>query len=236
MMLARLFWGGVLLAVAAGPANAQDPAFAKSLADLEKAFPAPTPAEMAAPALETLQATARADKSCVPTGVVMKPAMSASATLVVTNWIGSKQVSNGWTAYGRPQGCSAKVPTRFVVLRLPTGELIARIVNIGESLTPPSMMSDSAIVLAATLAVGAIKKAHPGCTGIEGLRMEESRVASRSPDLGPDFRGQRYRGSWEEVWTFSQCGHRAEIPISFVNDGQGGARFSADERRAKPLD
>lgn len=234
-MLKKILFAAALAAAAwAGPAAAQDPAFAKALADIEKAVPAPAPAEMAKPALETLQAIARSEKACVPTGVAMDPAASASATLLVAQLIGAKQIRNGWTAYGRPQGCPPKAPTRFLVFRMASGELLLRVVNVGESLTPPSMMRDSSAAVAFA-ALAAIRKADPACAGPEGMRMEETRIVSRSPDLGADFHGQRYSGSWREAWTFSVCGHRAEVPVTFVNDGQGGASWTVDERQAKVL-
>lgn len=223
------------VAAAAAPAAAQDPEFVKALAEIDRAVPAPPPAEMAPRALETLQAIARTEKVCVPTGVAMDAAASASATQHIASYIGSRQVSNGWTAYGRPQGCPGGAPTRFLVLRLPTGDLYVRVVNVGESLMAPMAMAEASPVISVA-AMAAIQKAHPDCQGIEGLKMEETRISSRSPDLGPDFRGQRYKGSWEEVWTFSQCGHRAEVLVGFVTDGQGGVRWTADERRVKALD
>lgn len=219
----------------AAPAAAQEPAFATALAEIDKAAPAPSPADMAPPALETLRALAAQEKSCVPTGVVMDRAASASASRTIATLIGGKKIVNGWTAYGRPQGCPARFPTRFMVLRLPDGKLIARVVNVGESLTAPDLMRESSFAVAVA-AMAAIQKAHPDCKGMEGLQMAETRVSSRSADLGPDFHGQRYRGSWEEVWIFSQCGHRAEVPVTFVTDGQGGAQWTADQRRVKTLD
>jgi hypothetical protein len=228
-----LFAAAAALAVA--PAAAQEPAFVAALAEIDKAAPAPSEAEMAAAALETLRAIAAKEKSCVPTGVTMGPAASASASRNIATFIGRKQIRNGWTAYGRPQGCPAPLPTRFLVLRLPDGKLLAAVVNLGESLTAPDLMRESSFAVAVG-AVGAIQKAHPDCKGIEGLQMAGSRVSSRSADLGPDFHSQRYRGSWEEIWTFSLCGHRAEVPVAFVADGRGGAQWTADERRVRVLD
>jgi hypothetical protein len=222
-------------ALAVAPAGAQEPAFVAALAEIDKAAPAPDVAETAPAALETLRAIAAKDKTCVPTGVTMAPAASASASRTIATLIGKKQIRNGWTSYGRPQGCPATVPTRFLILRLADGTLIARVVNTGESLTAPDLMRESSFAVAMA-AVGAIQKAHPDCKGIEGLQMGATRVSSRSADLGPDFHSQRYRGRWEEVWTFTLCGHRAEVPVTFVTDGAGGAQWTADERRARPLD
>jgi hypothetical protein len=233
--ISKAAWTVGALLAAAAPAAAQEPAFVAALAEIDRNVPAPTQAEMAPAALETLRAIAEKEKSCVPTGVAMQPAASASASRSIASMIGTRKIRNGWMAYGKPQGCPAKVPTRFLVLRMPDGLLIARVVNVGESLTAPDLMRASSFVVAVA-AMAAIHKAHPECQGIEGLRMEETRVSSRSSDLGPDFHSQRYRGGWEEVWTFSQCGHRAEVPVAFVTDGQGGARWTAEERRARALD
>jgi hypothetical protein len=217
------------------PAGAPDPAFVAALDQIDKAAPAPTEAEMAVAAIETLRAIAAKENSCVPTGVTVDRAASASASRSIATLTGRKEIRNGWTAYGRPQGCPAPAPTRFLMLRLADGKLIARAGNFGESLTAPDLMREASPAVAFA-AIGAIRKAHPDCQGIEGLQMGATRVSRRSADLGPDFHSQRYSGSWEEVWTFRVCSHSAEVPVTFVTDGNGGAQWSADERRAKALD
>lgn len=223
------------LALLASSADAQDPEFARAITAINAAAPAPAPAEVASAALATLQAMAKEKGGCAPTGVTADAPAAATSTALATQLIGAGQIKNAWTVYVRPQGCPADSPTRFILLRMTAGELLARVVNVGESLTPPSMMRDSSFAVALP-ALTMIQKAHPDCKSMDGLDMTGSRVMSRSADLGPDFYGSRYAGSWREAWTFSLCGHRAEVPISFVADGQGGARWTVEERETKLLD
>lgn len=223
------------LALLASPAAAQDPEFARVLAAINAANPAPAPAEVASASLETLQALAAKEGACTPTAIVAEAPAAATSTALVTQLIGARQIKNAWTVNVTPQGCTDAASTRLILMRMPAGELRAQVVNVGESLTPPSMMWDSSVA-AAMPAVTAIQKAHPDCKAITGLAMTGSRIVSRSDDLGPDFYGSRYAGSWQEAWTFSLCGHRAEVPITFVTDGQGGARWSVDERDARLID
>lgn len=224
-----------LAAAVAAPAAAQDAEFARAIAAIDAAAPAPTEAEIAAAALDILKAIAREKGGCSPTSVLAERPMPATSTALATQLIGSGQLKNVWTVYIRPRGCPAGGPIRFLLLRSSAGELIARKVNDGESLAPPSMMRDSSFVVAVA-ALTAIQKAHPKCKDTDDMQMEGSRVVSRSADLGPDFYGSRYAGSWKEAWTFSVCGHRAEVPITFVADGQGGARWTVQERETRLVD
>lgn len=231
-LLKKLIFIGASMAV---PAAAQDAEFARAIAAIAAAEPAPSAPEVAAAALDTMKAIAKERGGCAPASVSADTPAAATSTALATQLIGARQIKNAWTVYVRPQGCPAAAPTRFILLRMASGELLARVVNVGESLAAPSMMRDSSFVVAVA-ALGAIQKAHPDCKGPEGMEMESSRVASRSADLGPDFYGSRYAGSWKEVWTFKVCGHRAEVPITFTADGQGGARWAAHESETKLID
>jgi hypothetical protein len=231
-MLKNLVFVAALMAT---PAAAQDPAFARALAGINAATPAPTAAETEAAALDTLKAIAREKHGCAPTSVAADTPLPATSTALVAQLIGAGKIRNGWTVYVRPQGCPSAGPIRFILLRMAGGELLARVVNVGESLTAPSVMRDSSFAVAVP-AVTAIQKAHPECRTVEGLDMTNSRILSRSKDLGPDFYGSRYAGSWQEGWTFSVCGHSAEVPIAFTTDGQGGARWTVNATGARLID
>jgi hypothetical protein len=221
----------------AAPALAQDPEFARVVTAIDAAAPAPSASETSAAALDILKAIAKEKGGCSPTSVTADAPAAATSTALATQMIGARQIKNAWTVYVTAQGCPAKAaaPIRFLLLRMPSGELLARVVNVGESLAAPSMMRDSSFIVAVA-ALAAIQKAHADCKGMEGMEMESSRVVSRSPDLGPDFYGSRYAGSWKEAWTFSVCGHRAEVPITFTTDGQGGASWAAHEAETKLID
>jgi hypothetical protein len=220
---------------AATPAAAPDAEFARFVEATEAATPPPAAAEIDAGAIEILQEMARKNGGCVPTGVAMEPPQRAAATRLVAQMVRSGQIRNGWTAYGRPAGCAAPSRVRFIILRRSTGELLVRVVNIGESIASPSLMRDSSAIAAAA-AFAAVHKAHPDCAAPEATKMDRSRVVGKSSDLGPDYHGARYAGSWQEAWTFTVCNHRAEVPINFIADGQGGANWNIHADRAKLLD
>jgi hypothetical protein len=83
---------------------------------------------------------------------------------------------------------------------------------------------------------GRLAAAKPDCTESKDLDMVGARVISKSADLSPDWHGSRYAGSWTEGWTFSACGRRAEVPVTFTADGQGGANWNVRANEAKLLD
>ncbi|MEA3053226.1 MAG: hypothetical protein QOG72_2129 [Sphingomonadales bacterium] len=223
----------ILVALAA-PAAAQDADFARFVAQTNAATPPPATAEIAAGALVVLKAIAAEKKDCVPSAVAMEPPQTATSVRLATELIGAGKIKNAWTAYGRPQGCPAPAPTRFLVLRMADASLIVRVVNVGETIANPSLMRDSSFV-AAVAAVTAIQKAKPECDG-KDLDMVGTRVISKSADLSPDWHGSRYAGSWTEGWTFGACGRRAEVPITFTADGQGGANWNVRANDAKLVD
>jgi hypothetical protein len=226
---------GAMLLAGAAPPPGPDADFARFVEATETATPPPAVAEIKAGALDIVQQVARANGDCVPTDIEVEPVSPAAATPMVVQLVRSGEIKNGWTAYGRAKGCVAPARIRFILLRRSTGVLLVRIVNSGESLANPSLMRDSSTGVAMAALV-AIEKAHPDCSASQQMKMEGSRIVSRGADLGPDYHGAFYAGSWEEAWTFKLCGHSVEIPIGFVADGKGGANWSVHADQAKPLD
>lgn len=230
-MLRKLVFVALVLA---SPAAAQDAEFARFVERTSAAVPAPPVTEVGAGALDVLKAIAAEKKSCVPNGVAMEPPQSATAVRLAVELIGAGKIKNAWTAYGRIQGCPAQPPTRFLVLRMADGSLLVRVVNVGETLANPSLMRDSSFVVAFS-ALGAIRAVKPDCDG-KNLDMVSTRVISKSADLSADWHGARYAGSWTEGWTFSACGRRAEVPVTFTADGQSGANWNVRSTEAKLVD
>jgi hypothetical protein len=231
-MLKKLIF---IAAALAAPAAAQDADFARFVAQTNAATPPPAAAEIAAGALDVLKAIAAEKKSCVPISVAMEPAQTATSVRLTTDLIAAGKIKNAWTAYGRPQGCPSPAPTRFIVLRLADNSLIVRVINVGETIANPSLMRDSSFAVAVA-AVTAIQRAKPDCTDTKDLDMVGTRIISKSADLSPDWHGSRYAGSWTEGWTFSACGRRAEVPVTFTADGQGGANWNVKSNEAKVVD
>lgn len=222
-------------AALSAPAAAQDAQFTRFVEQTNEAVPPPDAAELTAAALDILKGVAAAKKRCVPTAVAMEPAQSATAVRFATELINGGQIRNAWTAYGMPQGCPSPARTRFLVLRMTDGSLLVRVVNVGETLANPSLMRDSSFVVAVA-AIDAIRKAKPDCTDPKDVDMAGTRVISKSRDLSPDWHGARYAGSWTEGWSFTACGRRAEVPITFTADGEGGANWSVAADKARLVD
>ena len=223
-----------MAAALASPAAAQDGEFARFVERTTAAVPPPAVTEVAAGALDVLKAIAAEKKSCVPTAVAVEPLRSATEVRLATELINAGKIKNAWTAYGRPQGCAAPAPTRFIVLRMADGSLLVRTVNVGETIANPSLMRDSSFAVAVT-ALAPIRAVKPDCDG-KDLDMVGTRVISKSADLSPDWHGARYAGSWTEGWTFSACGRRVEVPVAFTADGQGGANWNVRSTEAKLVD
>jgi hypothetical protein len=231
-MLKRLV---LTVAALASPVAAQDAEFTRLVEGANAAVKPPPVGDIAAGALVTMKALAAHEKSCVPTSVAIEPPRTAAADRVISDMIRAGRVKNGWTAYGRAQGCPPAVPTRFMILRMADGTLKVPAVNKGETLANPTLMRDSssAVAMAALLAV---RKVKADCTKPEDLAIENARVISKSADLSPDWHGARFAGSWKESWTIRACGRQAEVPLSFTADGVGGAYWTVHSSEAKLLD
>lgn len=218
--------------LAAAPAAAQDGEFVRFLERTNAEVPAPDAAEMAPVALALLQQLHREMERCVPTGVRMDAARPMTATRHMVEMIRAGEVRNGWTAYGRLDGCDEARPLLFIVLRPASGPLIVVPVTFGETIANPTLILDSRGP--ATMAAGAMaRQLVPGCPESGQAALDGMRVVSRSDDLGPDVYGVRYRGTWREAWTFSACGRRVELPITFTADGESGAGYSIHASEAR---
>lgn len=230
-MKIKALFVAIAIASGAGAATVQDSQYAAFVERTNVAAPPPSIEAMTPPALETLQAMARQEGRCVPSALVMEMPQTAIATLVVTRAVAAGQIKNGWTAYARPDGCPGAGRARFLILRMADDSLRALFVNEGESLANPSLMRDSSAG-AAMAAFGAVSAADPSCTG-DGMRMGPTRVAERGADLGANYHGVFYAGSWREIWTFTVCGRTVEVPVAFTADGQGGAHFNVRSTEAR---
>ena len=223
------------LAVAlTAPAPAQNADFAAMMRDVNARVAVPDMKAIRADALLTLQAIARKDSACVPSDVEIEKPTPATAVTIAVQGILSGKLKNLWMAYGRPIGCPKAEKTRFAILLLANDEIRVREVNKGEAIASMSLMRDSS-GLAALVAFTEIRKVEPACNG-SGMQMFGTRVISQGHDLSPDFYGARFKGSWVEGWTFGVCGRRAEVPVEFTADGQGGAQFHIKSGEMRLLD
>ena len=213
-----------IIALVAAALFGQEAEYAAFVERTNAAVPPPTIESISLVALATLQALRRQEGGCVPTGLTMDQPRTAIATFAISQGVASGQVRNGWTVYGRSLGCADAPPVRFMVLRMPDDQLRAIVVNDGETLANPSLMRDSSAP-AAIAAYQVVRTADAACDGSD-MRMGATRVAERGADLGDEYHGAFYSGSWSEIWTFVVCGRTVEVPITFTADGNGGAHYN----------
>jgi hypothetical protein len=214
-------------------AFAQDAAYRRFLEQTNAAAPAPSLQALQAQALDMLQGNARVEGRCAPSAVRLERLESATATRVITQGVRAGELRNGWTMYGRAEGCPQPYLAHFMVLRLADNSLRAVLVNEGETLTNPSLMRDMGH-LAALAATNLVRRTDPRCDGA-GLRMGPTRVVDRSR-LGAYSHGAYFSGSWSEAWTFLVCGRRVEIPVTFTADANGGADYDVRGTEGRILD
>lgn len=221
-------WAGAM-----APAGAQDDAFVAKMRAVNANVAIPDQREIAADALSTLKAIAARESQCAPTAVRMEKPTPASADPMAMQSIDAGKIKNAWLAYGVPIGCAKAPKTRFFILQTPDDKILARVVNNGESIASPALMRDTSMN-AALAAYASVKAIDPACDG-EGMAMVETRISSKSDNLSPDFYGVRFKGSWEEVWTFGVCGRLVAVPVSFQADGSGGAYTHVGRKSAAAL-
>src|ERR1044072_179482 len=214
-------------------APAQEPAYRQLLEPITAPAPPPTLAALQPLPLDTLQGNPRAEGRCVPTGIVVERLESATAVRVITQSVRAGQIKNGWTFYGRAQGCPTPFLGHFMVARMADDSLRVLLVNECETLANPSLMRDMGH-LAAAAGAQAVRLAHPGCDASQ-LSMGATRIVDRAR-LGAYSHGAYFSGSWREAWTFTVCGHRVEVPVAFTADAQGGADYSVRGSDARILD
>jgi hypothetical protein len=224
-----------MLLAAAGPALAQSAHEAAAQAALNQLIPPPAAQAIVPLALADLQNAARLRGTCVPTGVTLGPIAFASATRLAVDGIGTHQMRNVWSALGTPLGCANALPARFVIVLKADDTLLVRAFANGESIAWVSLVIDARSNIAGT-AMAVTQTRHPDwtCTDTSHASFDKVAMAGTAKDLGPDFYGVRYTGSWDEVWTYTLCNHSVDVPITFTADGNGGAYWNAHIGPAGP--
>lgn len=220
-----------IMALLAAALFGQDAQFAAFVERTNAAVPPPAVAAVTPVALTALRGLERQEGSCVPTGLVLEAPQTAIATYVISQAVASGEIKNGWTVYGRSQGCPGAPPVRFMVVRLPDDQLQVLVVNEGETLANPSLMRDTSSA-ASMAAVQTVRRADASCDGSD-LRLGPTRIAERGPGLSQVYHGVFYAGSWREVWTFLLCRRTVEVPVTFTADGNSGAHFNVHATQAR---
>jgi len=211
----------VLAALQAGSASAQHPMVLAKLQEINAAAPQPSTDQIKAAIAITAKAFGEANKTCVPTEIVVGEVAPITGARDVLGAVLAGQARNAWSAYVTHGGCEGKEPFRYMIVQKSDGSLVAPLVNEGRTFANPSIMRDTS-AQAAIAALQKAKSADAACTG-EQMKMGPTRIARQSQDLGPEVFGVRYVGSWSEVWRFETCGKRLDVSVEFTPDGDGGA-------------
>jgi hypothetical protein len=223
--------GAMVLVAVAAPASAQDAALVARMAAVNTADPPPTVADITPELLARTQTTASAEGRCVPTAVTVDALAPATASADVQSAIAAGDVRNGWTTSAHSVGCPSALPERFLLLLQPDGAVRFVTLFRGTTLTGFAQMRDAAKA-AGDAALAASQKLDPLCTKA-GMGIISTEVMRKSVNLGPDFYGVRFTGSWDELWTLAACSGRAMVPITFTADGNGGASVAINAAAVK---
>ena len=165
---------------------------------------------------------------CAPGKIRLGPLEPVSLDGTITTMIAKGQIENAWLVSVKLDNCPPADPTRVLLFRSSDGaKLQGLFAGQGESLAWPSL-SREALRITVNKAVARLRLADPKCTPRD-LTPIAIRIAARSPDLGPNVYGIRFKGWWSEVWAFEPCGHKIAVPIKFTTDGKGGAYWDVDE-------
>lgn len=229
-----LLLAALLALLLAGPAAAQDADFTKLMTDTNAAVPTPDAAALQAETLSLMKEAAPQEGwNCTPATVTLDEVKPATASRIVVDGVRGGKVRNGWTAYAKVAECPAADTTRLLILSMADGRLLVRMMGKGESIADVSLILDT--LRAANLAAFRLFSAADASCKADDLKVASTRVESRGADLGPDFYGVRFKGGWRELWTYSACGRRAELPVEFTADGQGGAYYKLPGKDAHLL-
>ncbi|MEY2884466.1 MAG: hypothetical protein RL490_2190 [Pseudomonadota bacterium] len=210
------------------PALAQSANEVAAQAALNELIPPPGSKAVAGLALAELQKDARAKSECVPTTVTLAPIKPASATRLAIDGMKRRLMRNAWSVVAMPQGCPSPLPVRIAVVLLGNDELVVLPYATGDSIAWVSLVGDAKQNIASvTFAALAARNPDWKCSQTDPVVLEKLTMAGNATGLGPDFYGVRYTGSWQEIWTFSMCRRKIDVPVTFTADGNGGAYWKA---------
>jgi len=217
----RIMVAGSIAAALASAAQAQHPLVIAKLQEINAQAPQPSADAIKTALTGSAKAIGEANKSCVPASIELGEIAPVTGARGILQAVLSGQARNAWTVYATHRGCPGAEPVRYMVVQKADGSLLAPQVNEGRTHANPSIMRDTSAG-AALAALQKIRSADAACTG-QDMKMGPTRISAESKDLGPDHYGARYVGSWSEVWRFETCGKKADVPIDFTPDGDGGA-------------
>ncbi len=218
--------------LASNPADAQTPFEIQTLKAYNDINPSPSSAIVIGEIMKSAIEVQKNKGGCLPSSTVVDTVTPTTAARFVTEGVGARQIRNAWTVIVRHPNCGSDVVRYAVVKQFGDGYYAFRI-NRGQSNANESLIGDT-LPKAALVAALILKRAGTDCRTSD-VMLGVTRVTEESADLGPDFYGARYKGSWREIWPIMTCGRTVEISVRFEADGEGGAYTNVKEDESKLL-
>lgn len=219
----------ILLPTSAG---AQHPLVLERLKEWNAAAPPPATAVLISEVMKSALVTQKSKGGCIPTSAIVETVVPATAVPFVFNAIMSGQTKNAWTVVVRHPNCDADV-VRYTVVRQSDDALYGFRTNRGRSNANETLIGDT-FPLAILGAKDAMRRAKISCRGTDAA-LGVTRIAEEEADLAPEIFGNRYKGSWREIWPVTTCGRTAEVEVRFTADGDGGTFTNLASTKVKLL-
>jgi hypothetical protein len=214
------------------PANAQAPRDIEVYKVYNEVHKPPSTAIITSEVMKGALETQKSKGGCLPSSAVIDTVMPATAARFVSEGLKAQQISNAWTVVVRHPNCGSDV-VRYAVVKHYNDSFYAFRINRGRSNANESLIGDT-LPNAALVAVLMLKRAGSDCR-VSDVTLGVTRIAEEGADLGPDFYGARFKGSWREIWPIITCGRTVEISVRFEADGEGGAYHDIKQNESKIL-
>lgn len=214
------------------PSEAQAPSDVEIFKVFNEVTPPPSTAIITSEVMKSALETQKSKGGCLPSSAVIDMVTPATAARFVSDGLKARQIRNAWTVIVSHPNCGSDI-VRYALVKQYNDSHYAFRINRGRSNANESLIGDT-FPQAVLGAVVALKRAGIDCSSTEPT-LGVTRIAEESSDLGPDFYGVRYKGSWREVWPIMLCNRTVEIIVSFRADGSGGAYTGNNEKENKLL-
>jgi hypothetical protein len=221
-----------IISMAYTAVNAQAPRDIEVYKVYNEVHKPPSTAIIASEVMKSALETQKSKGGCLPSSAVIDTVMPATAARFVSEGLKAQQIRNAWTVVVRHPNCGSDV-VRYAIVKHYNDSFYAFRINRGRSNANESLIADT-FSQAVLGAVVALKRAGSDCRSTEPT-LGVTRIAEEGSDLGADFYGVRFKGSWREIWPIMLCNRTVEISVRFRADGNGGAYTEGNEKENKLL-
>jgi hypothetical protein len=212
------------------PADAQAPSDVQIFKVFNEVTPPPSNAVIISEVMKSALEIQKSKGGCLPSSAVVDTVTPATAARFVGEGLKAQQIRNAWTVIARHPNCGSDV-VRYALVKQYNDSHYAFRINRGRSNANESLIGDT-LPKATLVAVLMLKRAGTDCRTSD-VTLGVTRIAEEGTDLGPDFYGVRYKGSWREIWPIITCGRTVEVSVRFEADGEGGAYTNVKEDESK---